>query len=99
MIKMIFCLKRLPRLSRGEFQRYWREQHAPLVKRHAAALSVRRYAQSHTISDPRLEMVSMALGSAGLDFDGVAEPWWDSLESRWDASCNRCKSAKAWGAQ
>ena len=81
MIKMIFCLKRLPQLSRGEFQRYWREQHAPLVKRHAATLSARRYVQSHTISDPRLEMVSAARGSAGLDFDGVAELWWDSLES------------------
>ena len=81
MIKMIFCLKRLPQLSRSEFQRYWREQHSPLVKRHAAALSVRRYVQSHTISDPRLEMVSGARGSAGLDFDGVAELWWDSLES------------------
>jgi uncharacterized protein (TIGR02118 family) len=81
MIKMIFCLKRLPQLSRGEFQRYWREQHAPLVKRHAAALKVRRYVQSHTISDPRLEMVSVARGSGGLDFDGVAELWWDSLES------------------
>lgn len=81
MIKMIFCLKRLPQLSRGEFQRYWREQHAPLVKRHATALGARRYVQSHTTSDPRLEIVSGARGSAGLDFDGVAELWWDSLES------------------
>ncbi len=81
MIKMIFCLKRLPQLSRDEFQRYWRERHAPLVKRHAANLGVRRYVQSHTVSRPRLAMVSEVRGSAGRDFDGVAELWWDSLES------------------
>jgi uncharacterized protein (TIGR02118 family) len=81
MIKMIFCLKRLPQLSRGEFQRYWREQHAPLVRRHAAGLNVRRYVQSHTMGASGLEMVSEARGSVGLDFDGVAELWWDSLES------------------
>ena len=81
MIKMIFSLKRLPHFSREEFQRYWREQHAPLVKRHAASLGVRRYVQSHTVNEPRLAMVSEVRGSAGLDFDGVAELWWDSLDS------------------
>jgi uncharacterized protein (TIGR02118 family) len=81
MIKMIFCLKRLPHFSREEFQRYWREQHARLVKRHAASLGVRRYVQSHTVNEPRLAMVSEVRGSAGLDFDGVAELWWDSLDS------------------
>lgn len=81
MIKMIFCLTRLPHFSREEFQRYWREQHAQLVKRHAASLGVRRYVQSHTVNESRLAMVSEVRGSAGLDFDGVAELWWDSLDS------------------
>jgi hypothetical protein len=31
MLKMIFCLRRLPHLSREGFQCYWREQHAPLA--------------------------------------------------------------------
>ena len=31
MIKLTFCLRRLPHLTREEFQTYWREQHAPLV--------------------------------------------------------------------
>ncbi|MFT5776135.1 EthD domain-containing protein, partial [Hyphomonas sp.] len=30
MIKLSFCLRRLPHLSREDFQTYWREQHAPL---------------------------------------------------------------------
>ena len=32
MIKLVFTLRRSDRLSREEFQRYWREEHAPLVK-------------------------------------------------------------------
>ncbi len=78
MFKMIYCLRRLPSLSRSEFQRYWREQHAPLVRGNAAALGVRRYVQSHTVEEPALSLVSSARGSGGLDYDGVAELWWDS---------------------
>ena len=81
MIKMIFCLKRRPDLTREEFQRYWREEHAPLVKRHAASLGVRRYVQSHTVSEAPLAMVSEVRASAGRDFDGVAELWWDNVDS------------------
>ncbi len=77
MFKMIYCLRRLPSLSRSEFQRYWREQHAPLVRGSAAALGVRRYVQNHTVEEPALSMVSGARGSGGLDYDGVAELWWD----------------------
>ena len=40
MIKLTFCLRRLPHLSREEFQRYWREQHAPLVAKHAKTLGI-----------------------------------------------------------
>ena len=49
MFKMIYCLRRKPGLSRADFQRYWRDQHAPLVRRHAPSLGVRRYTQSHTV--------------------------------------------------
>lgn len=81
MLKMIFCLNRLPHLSREEFQRYWREQHAPLVSRHAASLGIRRYVQSHTVDDARLRPVAELRGSAGKEFDGVAELWWDSADA------------------
>ena len=33
MIKLTFCLHRLPHLSREDFQRYWFEKHAPLIDR------------------------------------------------------------------
>ncbi|HEY5625473.1 MAG TPA: EthD domain-containing protein [Dehalococcoidia bacterium] len=29
MIKLVYCLRRLPELTREEFQRYWRQNHAP----------------------------------------------------------------------
>ncbi len=35
MIKLVFCLRRLPTLSVSEFQRYWFDNHAELVRRHA----------------------------------------------------------------
>ena len=54
MIKLVFCLRRLPTLSVSEFQRYWFENHAELVRQHAPALRIRRYTQSHTFSDVRL---------------------------------------------
>src|SRR5262249_12358508 len=49
MIKLVFCLRRLPHLSRAEFQRYWGETHGPLVRRRAEALGIRRYVQLHTL--------------------------------------------------
>jgi len=81
MLKMIFCLRRLPHLTREEFQRYWREQHAPLVARHADSLGVRRYVQSHTVDDSRFGPVAELRGSAGKEFDGVAELWWVSADT------------------
>ncbi len=80
MVKLVFCLRRLPPLSRAEFQRYWREQHGPLVRRHATALGIRRYVQTHM----DFERLSAALGAtrgAPEPYDGVAELWWDSTDA------------------
>ena len=81
MIKLVFCLRRLPHLSREEFQRRWREDHGLLVQKHAGALKLRRYVQSHTFADPRVAAVAQVRGSEGREFDGVAELWWDDVES------------------
>lgn len=81
MIKLTFCLKRLPGLSREEFQTYWRETHAPLVQRHARVLGIARYVQSHSLPEGAAAALAQARGSAGQDYDGVAELWWDSKEN------------------
>jgi len=79
MIKLVFCARRLPHLSRDEFQRYWRETHGPLVRRHAGVLRIRRYVQLHTLDDPIQEALRASRG--GPDpYDGVAELWWDSRD-------------------
>lgn len=81
MIKLTFCLHRLPSLSREEFQRYWREQHAPLVASHAATLRIRRYVQMHSLADGDPVNAGLRASRGGPeDYDGVAELWWDSLD-------------------
>jgi len=80
MIKLVFTLRRREGMSREEFQRYWREQHAPLVERLADDLRIRRYVQTHA-SDTNLdEALAGSRGSEPRFYDGVAELWWDSLE-------------------
>lgn len=79
MIKLVFCLRRLPSLSRAEFQRYWRETHGPLVRAHATALRIRRYVQLHTVDTPMNAALAASRG-APEEYDGVAELWWESLD-------------------
>jgi uncharacterized protein (TIGR02118 family) len=79
MVKLTFCLRRLPRLSLEEFQQYWLETHGPLVRRHAQALGIRRYVQLHSVDHPLNAGLREARG-APEGFDGVAELWWDNLE-------------------
>jgi uncharacterized protein (TIGR02118 family) len=79
MIKLTFCLRRLPHLSRGDFQAYWLAVHGPLVQKHRKALKFVEYNQVHTMDDP----IGTALGDvrgAPPAFDGVAEMIWASRE-------------------
>jgi uncharacterized protein (TIGR02118 family) len=80
MVKLTFALRRLPALSREEFQRYWLEQHGPLVRSHAEVLGIRRYVQTHTLPDG-LQVALRASRGAPEPYDGVAELWYDSLEA------------------
>ena len=87
MIKLVFCLRRLPHLTREEFQRHWHERHAPLVRAHAAALGIRRYVQTHTLEHPVNAALRASRGGPDA-FDGVAELWWDSAEALGAASAS-----------
>jgi uncharacterized protein (TIGR02118 family) len=79
MLKLTFCLARLPSLSRTEFQSYWFNKHAPLVKNHAKTLGIRRYVQLHS-ADPALSVDLRQSRGGPEQYDGVAELWWDSFE-------------------
>lgn len=79
MIKLTFCLRRRPELSREQFQKYWFEKHAPLVSKHREILRIRRYVQFHSLA-PNINDGIRATRNAPEMYDGVAELWWDSLE-------------------
>lgn len=80
MIKLVFSLRRRPGMTREEFQGYWCERHAPLVARHADALGIRRYVQTHAQSSELAAAQSAARGSEADVYDGQAELWWDGLD-------------------
>ncbi len=80
MIKLVFTLRRREGMTREDFQRYWREKHAPLVQRHAETLHIRRYIQVQLRETDLDEAISAPRGSQPRFYDGVAELWWDSLE-------------------
>ena len=82
MVKLINCLRRKPGMSLEQFQRYWRDTHAPVVAERAEALGIRRYVQVHTSDLPDVHaMLQGRNGGSPEPFDGVAELWFDSLEA------------------
>ncbi len=79
MIKLTFCLIRLPEFTRESFQTYWRENHAPLVASVQAPLRIKRYVQCHSLPESA-ETDLRATRNGPPGYDGVAELWWDSME-------------------
>ena len=80
MLKLTFCLTRLPHLSRAAFQDYWFNTHAPLVASVAETLLIRRYVQTHSLPAAVSEALR-ASRDAPPEYDGVAELWYDSLDA------------------
>jgi len=80
MIKMTYCLRRQPHLTREQFQDYWLNQHGKLVRSHAPVLNIRRYVQFHSASHPINDAMQKSRG-ATEPYDGVAELWFDSVEA------------------
>jgi len=79
MIAMIACAKRKAGMSLVEFNHYWIEKHAPLVRSVPEFMRhVRKYVQFHC--DPRGPAGGSPFGGS-VDYDGVGELWFDSRES------------------
>jgi uncharacterized protein (TIGR02118 family) len=76
MIRLVYVLRRLPNLSRQEFQDYWRNVHGPLVAKHSTTMRIRRYVQTHTLDDPINDLLREPRGTTE-PYDGVAELWWN----------------------
>lgn len=80
MIKIAYCLRRLPHLTHEEFLRYWHECHAPLVKRHQEVLRIARYIQFHSDIGDLSDKVR-GFRNSPEPFDGIAEIWYESREA------------------
>lgn len=80
MVRVVFCLRRLPSLSPEEFASYWRNVHGPLIRQHAEALGILRYEQSHTVPSSAGAALASVRG-APEPFDGIASLWFKDLES------------------
>jgi len=80
MVKLTFCLRRLPHLSREQFQKYWLETHGPLVRERASSIGVLRYVQLHTGYDELNAGLRASRGGPDA-YDGVAELWFDSADA------------------
>ena len=79
MLKMIYCIRRIPSLSLEEFQAHWLEYHSQFGRR---LKSLRRYVQYHALAnDPIREAMAQAGASHVEAYDGLAVSWWDSLEA------------------
>ena len=51
MLRLTFLIRRKQGMSREAMQRYWLEEHAPLVASHSQTLSMLRYVQVHPTDD------------------------------------------------
>lgn len=70
-IKQVVLLKRKPGLSPADFQKYWLEQHAPLV---GTPPGLCRYVQSHA-------KLSGYRDDREPTWDGFGEMWFESVEA------------------
>ncbi len=82
MLKLIMCVKRQSGLTRAQFNEHWRNRHAPLVRKHAALLGIRKYVQTTPLPNPVAQSaLQRSRGAESVDFDGCAELWWDDLDA------------------
>jgi hypothetical protein len=95
-LKIVYCVRRNPSLSREEFLRYWLDEHGPLVRSLRESVpSMVRYVQSHTLEGPRTDGARASRGS-GEPYDGITEVWIDeTLEGSGDSPADLAASAEA----
>ena len=67
MIKLVYCITHSPDLSLEQFSIYWHDIHGPIGRR---IPGLRRLVQSHPL---------VATPGQRMDFDGMAELWFDDV--------------------
>ncbi len=82
MMKISYCMRRKPHLSRQEFQDYYRKKHTRVLSaEETAELAMVRYCQLHVVEEDVNEILDSERGGEPA-FDAVAEIWVES-EDAW----------------
>lgn len=89
MIRLTYVLRRREDVAFADFQAYWLNEHGPKVQKVANELNIRRYVQLHTLVEPKSPPTDPLRGAMQKPFDGVAEFWFDSMESLLESSEQR----------
>ena len=85
MVKLIYGITRRAGMTVEEFQRYWRETHGPIAAR---IPGVRKYVQCHGLA-------ALGDGPYPPTYDGVAELWFDDVETMRQALASpECDAAR-----
>ena len=93
MIKLVFCCRRKPGMSREAFQARWLDVHGPLVRKLRGDLPMmKRYVQSHTLAGPANDGLRASRGTME-PYDGITEVWFDSLEAMGGGNGEAARSA------
>ena len=95
MLKIILCLKRNPSMTRAEFHRYWKEDHAAVMREVAPVLGIRRNVHNRTHSTTLDLAIRQGRGADEDDYDGVAESWFDSMDALMQATATDTGKAAA----
>jgi hypothetical protein len=97
MIKVVYCIRRRADLSAQEFQRYWKDVHAPMLLENSAALRLAAYVQTSPLASPYSARVERA-GVLDTPFDGIAELYWANehdLRTAFESAGSARRAAKA----
>lgn len=80
MIKLVVNAWKKEGMTLEEFNHHWLKNHGALVAKYGPDMGYRKYIQSHKIPSPDIDNFAEARGWQEAP-DGIAEVWWDSVES------------------
>tara|TARA_B100001250_G_C19743030_1_gene763938 strand:+ start:156 stop:929 length:774 start_codon:yes stop_codon:yes gene_type:complete len=85
MLRLTFLIRRKQGMTKEEMQRYWLEEHGPLVASYSKTLNMLRYVQVHSTDDDHRRLTGRR-GEMEEPYDGVAEVWWASKDAMFEAT-------------
>lgn len=81
MLKISYCMRRKPEISRKEFQDYYRKKHTRVLSaEESGELKMIRYCQLHVVDEEVNVLLDSERGGEPA-FDAVAEIWVESEEA------------------